>query len=204
VGQFADALHGVLRHVEVPSAAAERLASLVDEWREAVRQEKHHASIAEAKKIHQHEDEKNRLVAQLNDARERLRQTQDRNDEWKRAKEEERRHRLMAEAALPDLRQSVFEHRQDAARLRQQLSQAQAATRRALAAANREPTREELVEHFAKLECEPLWDCSDEARAVLKKKLLLKWHPDKQPTSQHVALATQVMQELQNRSEWSW
>lgn len=59
-----------------------------------------------------------------------------------------------------------------------------------------------VARQVAKLECGPLQQTSPSWRSVLKKKLLLKWHPDRQPSREHAALATQVMQELQNRPEW--
>jgi len=62
---------------------------------------------------------------------------------------------------------------------------------------------EQLARQVAEFECGPLRESSMQARIALKKKLLVKWHPDKQPSAEHVALATQVMQELQNRPEWA-
>jgi hypothetical protein len=59
-----------------------------------------------------------------------------------------------------------------------------------------------LAGKIADMECGPLKSCAAEEKAALKKKLLLKWHPDKQPTPDHAALATQVMQEMQNRASW--
>merc|ERR1712187_561312 len=85
----------------------------------------------------------------------------------------------------------------EAARLRQQL-------RRAEARANAPPCRDEVVEKLAEMECEPLRRSPAESRVVLRKRLLLKWHPDKQPSPESVELATQVMLALQNRDEWSW
>eukprot|EP00928_Gymnodinium_smaydae_P029676 TRINITY_DN22284_c0_g1_i1.p1 TRINITY_DN22284_c0_g1~~TRINITY_DN22284_c0_g1_i1.p1 ORF type:complete len:331 (-),score=71.61 TRINITY_DN22284_c0_g1_i1:174-1166(-) len=55
---------------------------------------------------------------------------------------------------------------------------------------------------IAEFEAEPLRACADEERAALKKRLLLKWHPDKQPSSDHAALSKRVMQELQNLPCW--
>jgi len=59
-----------------------------------------------------------------------------------------------------------------------------------------------LVKQIAEMECRPLRSKSPHTQSALKRKLLVKWHPDKQPSGQHVALATGVMQEMQNRPEW--
>jgi len=64
------------------------------------------------------------------------------------------------------------------------------------------PTRAAMAKHIAELECAPLRGCAAEESPALKKKLLLKWHPDKQASPENAALATQVVQELQNRREW--
>jgi len=63
-------------------------------------------------------------------------------------------------------------------------------------------TSQQLAEKIAEHECRPLGTLKAEARQSFKKKLLIKWHPDKQPNAEHVDLATCVMQALQNRSEW--
>jgi len=62
---------------------------------------------------------------------------------------------------------------------------------------------EQLASQVAENECRPLDNMSPESRQSFKKKLLVKWHPDKQPSPENVALATCVMQALQNRPEWS-
>lgn len=59
-----------------------------------------------------------------------------------------------------------------------------------------------LATHMADTECAPLRHCTAEEKAALKKKLLLKWHPDKQPSADHASFATCVVQEMQNRAEW--
>merc|ERR1712135_44217 len=61
---------------------------------------------------------------------------------------------------------------------------------------------DDVCRRMARLECEPLRDISLADLPAMRKKLLLKWHPDKQPTPRNASLATQVMQELQNRPEW--
>ena len=45
---------------------------------------------------------------------------------------------------------------------------------------------EELAREVAVTECEPLASCGHCERSALKKKLLLKWHPDKQPSTEAI------------------
>lgn len=59
-----------------------------------------------------------------------------------------------------------------------------------------------LAIQMAETECRPLKRCSAEEKAALKKKLLLKWHPDKQPSADHSSFATRVVQEMQNHAAW--
>jgi len=65
------------------------------------------------------------------------------------------------------------------------------------------PSCQILAEQIAELECSPLPKLSADARHPFRKKLMVKWHPDKQPSAEHVTLATCVVQALQNRSEWT-
>jgi len=59
------------------------------------------------------------------------------------------------------------------------------------------------AQSIAELECSPLQAVCDSAdREALKRRLLLKWHPDKQPSAAHAELATKVMQELQTTKAW--
>merc|ERR1711972_1014426 len=84
-------------------------------------------------------------------------------------------------------------------RLKQELREARLVARQQPQISN-----EDVVRNMAVMECAPLRRCSPAERVAMKKKLLLKWHPDKQAGPDHAALATQVMQELQNRPEWDW
>ncbi|CAE8617580.1 unnamed protein product, partial [Polarella glacialis] len=59
-----------------------------------------------------------------------------------------------------------------------------------------------MARAIAELEAGPLLHCPAKDRPALKKKMLLKWHPDKQPSPGHAELAKRVMQELQNLSDW--
>lgn len=61
----------------------------------------------------------------------------------------------------------------------------------------------DLAKRVAEVEAAPLKRSSVEERASLRRKLLLKWHPDKQPSLEHAELATRVMQELQQRPDWN-
>lgn len=59
-----------------------------------------------------------------------------------------------------------------------------------------------LAAQMADTECAALRRCSSEEKAALKKRLLLKWHPDKQPSADHSHFATLVVQEMQNCTVW--
>jgi len=56
---------------------------------------------------------------------------------------------------------------------------------------------------IARFEAAPLLQCPPQERHNLRKRLLLKWHPDKQPSAEHALLAKRVMQEMQNLAEWN-
>lgn len=56
---------------------------------------------------------------------------------------------------------------------------------------------------IAQSEAAPLLQCPPQERHLLRKRLLLKWHPDKQPSVEHALLAKRVMQEMQNLAEWN-
>jgi len=62
--------------------------------------------------------------------------------------------------------------------------------------------KDAMVRQLAEMECKSLGSCAPEERSALKRKILMKWHPDKQPSKDNAELATLVMQELQNRPEW--
>lgn len=153
------------------------------------------------------------LLNELLGARERTESWRRRCEEKDRdlAKESQRRQESERQLSWLQQRSQLHENAvRENALLKQQLHDAKVAAARAVtAAADRisvtaSPSCLELAKHVAEFECEPLRKvaaASDE-RLVLKRKLLVKWHPDKQPSAAHVALATQVMQELQNRPEW--
>jgi len=153
------------------------------------------------KQISNLEDEKGSMTSQLNGLREKC-------DMLKSAKEAKDRQ-------LQDLNRELLYERQERHRfeehsqnrlaaivkLQQQLRRSEEARARQKPA---EPSRQDVVRHLARMECEALLQAEDDVREKLKKKLLLKWHPDKQPSAAHSSLATQVMQEMQNRAEWTW
>lgn len=60
-----------------------------------------------------------------------------------------------------------------------------------------------MAKAIAQFEAGALSKSSEADRAGIKKKLLLKWHPDKQPSAEHSELSKQVMQELQNLPGWT-
>mmetsp|Transcript_113503 Transcript_113503/g.177494 ORF Transcript_113503/g.177494 Transcript_113503/m.177494 type:complete len:344 (+) Transcript_113503:66-1097(+) len=63
-------------------------------------------------------------------------------------------------------------------------------------------TSDEFVRALAEFEVAPLKNCAVDAREALKKKIFLKWHPDKQPSKEHEVLSTKVMQAIQNETLW--
>uniref|UniRef100_A0A7S4SHS3 J domain-containing protein n=1 Tax=Alexandrium monilatum TaxID=311494 RepID=A0A7S4SHS3_9DINO len=181
LGQHPELLTGVLRSLE----ERERLRAHEAERRSLVERAERERLRAE-REARAHEEERLSLVAQLQDARERSAELP-----------AERRRRKEAEAAAATLRQRMQQREAEAARLRQQLREVE---QRACAV----PGRGAVVGALARLECEPLRCCAPQERAQLKKRLLLKWHPDKQPSAEHAELSKLVMQELQNREEWAW
>lgn len=184
--RYGDAMQALLPALDGDDAALELSRQCVASWLRSERQ-----------LVVDHDGEQARLQVQLNAARDRL-------DALKLKKDQElaqeRRLRAEAQQKVAALQHRIHAHHevlQENCRLRQQLQRAEAKGRGP-------PGREDVVRELAKLECRPLKDCRAESeRAALKKKLLLKWHPDKQPSAQSAVLATQVMQELQNQSEWS-
>jgi len=89
-------------------------------------------------------------------------------------------------------------------RLWQQVQELQRQSSRTVPASSSSPALNQhtLAKQLAEVECRPLENKSVQVRSALKKKLLIKWHPDKQPSSDHASLATLVMQEMQNCTEW--
>jgi chromosome segregation ATPase len=146
-----------------------------------------------------HQDELRSMTAQLMAAKDRadaLRQSREKQEMEFRT-ERERREDLEAQCAWLQRRSQLFEEAQrENSRLKQDLREARRQPRTA--------GNDEVVRKMADMECVPLRGRSSAERVAMKKKLLLKWHPDKQPSPDHAALATQVMQELQNRPEWGW
>jgi len=61
---------------------------------------------------------------------------------------------------------------------------------------------QKLAAHMAETECVALKGCNRDERTAVKKRLLLKWHPDKQPSVDHAKFATLVLQEMQNSPIW--
>lgn len=151
-------------------------------------------------------DDSRSLAGELLAARERC-------DAWRKLKEEldkelrsERRRGDEAERQLAWLRrreQHFAEALREASLLRQRVSDLEARLAAQQHQQQQAMSRESVVRQLSELECIPLRSqCSAEDRLAVKKRLLVKWHPDKQPSADHVALATEVMQELQNRPEW--
>ncbi|CAK9054082.1 unnamed protein product [Durusdinium trenchii] len=144
------------------------------------------------------------LEEELRGARNDLKAAQQRADQWRRLKDDKERElfaqirkREDAEREASFLRQSAWladrTARENVA-LKKELQKAEAVAATCGASA--------LARQIAEMECSPLRCCRGEIRPAVKKKLMMKWHPDKQPTAEHVEFATQVMQALQNQPEW--
>jgi len=165
-----------------------------------------------------HQDEVRSLTAQLMDAREqaeRLKANQEKQfaeaaAERERCKEvEEKSARLLLKCRSHE--QTIFKIKKDKAKEHAKLEAEKADLERKLRQLHRSPrmastksgaANDNLATNTAGVECGPLKHCSAEEKATLKKKLLLKWHPDKQPSADHSSFATSVMQEMQNCAEW--
>jgi len=187
--RHAEAFRACLQWLSGPEPALQALDEIVSSWERA-----------ERKCLHKYEDEHRALMAQLMDARDRtaaLRHQREAKDAELFA---ERQRCREAKDEARELRRQLLhanEVLKENARLKQQI-------RSGVGSKAPAPSRDEVVRQLAKLECAPLRDCAPEELPALRKKLLLKWHPDKQPSADHGRLATQVMQELQNRTEWSY
>lgn len=70
-------------------------------------------------------------------------------------------------------------------------------------AARATATDAQAIRQLARMECRPLSGCTPEEKAAMKKRLQLKWHPDKQPSAAHTTTATQIFQEMQNQPQWT-
>jgi len=144
------------------------------------------------------------MEEELQDARNDLKAAEQRADQWRRLKDDKERElfaqirkREDAEREASFLRQSAWladRTAKENVALKKQLQKAEAT------AASRGISS--LAKQIAETECSPLRCCRGDARPAIKKKLMMKWHPDKQPTAEHVDFATQVMQALQNQPEW--
>jgi len=165
-----------------------------------------------------HQAEVRSLTAQLMDAKEqaeRLKASQEKQfaeaaAERERRKEvEDKSARLLLKCQSHE--QTIFKIKKDKAKEHAKLEAEKAGLERKLQQLHRNPRmagaksgsgNDNLATHTAGVECRPLKHCSAEEKAALKKKLLLKWHPDKQPSADHSSFATSVMQEMQNCAEW--
>mmetsp|Transcript_91012 Transcript_91012/g.161199 ORF Transcript_91012/g.161199 Transcript_91012/m.161199 type:complete len:623 (+) Transcript_91012:85-1953(+) len=181
---YVEALQACLSVLSGPQEAVTLLTQICRSW-EKVGQDR----------VREHEEEMRSRMSQLMAAR-------DRSETLRRLKEKmevefqnERHRREESQEQYVWLRRQYDEVLKENKKLRQQTAREAYRTRQA-------PQREEVVRQMAEFECGPLRQCSSESRVAIKKKLLLKWHPDKQPSMENAALATAVMQELQNRPEW--
>lgn len=185
--KFAEALQACLPILSGPQEAVELLKELCGSWEKADRE-----------RILEHEEENRSRMSQLMAARERSETLRRLKESSEADLQNERTRREEAENHNQWLRRKYRNHDEvvkENTRLKAELLRE---VHRPRAAA----PREEVVRQMAAFECGPLRRCTSENRIAIKKKLLLKWHPDKQPSMENASLATAVMQELQNQPEW--
>lgn len=186
--RFFEAVEACMPVLSGPDRAITVLRGVCESWKKC-----HESTFSEQ------QDEIRSVTAQFMAARDRadtLRSQKERKDVELRI-ERERREEAEKQATWLRRRSQLYEEAQrENSRLKQEVREAR-----------RPPPslpKEELARQMAALECGPLLRCTSAERVAFKKKLLLKWHPDKQPSQHHAVLATQVMQELQNRPEWDY
>lgn len=189
--RFPDAAKACLLALSGPAEAVDLLREFLDSW-----------EGTERNKICSQEQVKGQLTAQLMDARERAAEMRHQRDDKAAEAAAERRRREDAERETARLRHSYGDLLREREKLNEQLRRANEQWGKGRTPV-RNPSQDDVVQHLAKRECEPLRNCSMVERQAIKKKLLLKWHPDKQPSANHSGFATAVMQEIQNRAEWT-
>lgn len=189
-GRYAEAAAKCLEVLSGPEAVLGLLDEILGEWEDARDSQERHA---------REQDAENRdLSAQLASAKEVAASLRERT-------KVEARRREAAEAEGQNLRTKMADHyrlRAESQRLEHRTWELEAELRGAEERASR-PGRQVVLRRVADLECDPLKHCGPQERAALRKKLLMKWHPDKQPSPDNAALATVVMQELQNHRDWN-
>jgi chromosome segregation ATPase len=173
--------------------------------------------VAEGPSEHEkrHQAEVRAVTAELSGAKEQVEQLKAARAKDSEELAAERRFRKAAEVDAAKLRTKCRLHEQHSTKLKNEranLAKANDALERKLKEMRRgmstsrshrgQCSLDELAAQLAAAECVPLGRCSADDRANLKKKLLLKWHPDKQPSSEHSSFATRVVQEMQNCLAW--
>lgn len=196
-GRYAEAAAECLKVLSGPPAVVGLLEEILRGWEKERDFQEVHAR--------KQDSDVRDLSAQLSSAKEVAASLRERKERLDVVLTAERRRREAAEAeghalraAMADLHGLRTENR----RLDQRTRELEAELRGAENRASR-PGRQVVLKSIADLEREPLRLSGPQERAALRKKLLMKWHPDKQPTPEHSALATVVMQELQNHKDWN-
>lgn len=154
------------------------------------------------------------LTAQLMDAREQAERLKASQLKYSADMATERKCRREAEERGAKMQQKCQLHEQVALKLKSQkmqLAKENSSLERKLKqlrkgmdakSVSRDFDSDRLAAHMADRECGPLRRCAVEEKGALRKKLLLKWHPDKQPSTDHAKFATHVVQEMQNCPAW--
>jgi hypothetical protein len=191
-GRYAEALQVLLPRFSGADDALHLAGQVVAAWNEV-----------DQRRIRTFDSEKLSMTARLQASRENVQQLKEDKVRLEHLRVAEQERSWQAERTATQLRLQVAERNRELRTLRDRLDR----TEFDLQQRRNRPTpctKADVVKKMAEFECIPLRSCDQQNVAALRKKILLKWHPDKQPSTDHAALATQVMQELQNRPEWSW
>jgi len=189
--RFAEAAEACITLIDGPDRALAMLRGVCESW------SKHDRDQALSR-----ESEVRSITSQLmaakdaSDSLRKLKEVKDRELQAERFRREEAESQL---ALLQRRSRLLDETQRENSRMKQEIRELRVEARR-----RPQIEKEDVVKCMADVECAPLLQCSSAERVGMKKKILLKWHPDKQPSQHHASFATQVMQELQNRAEWSW
>lgn len=159
-----------------------------------------------------HGEELRNLTAQLMDARERVERLKTGHSKHAAEVASEQKSRKDAEEQVTKLKAKCQLQEQGLLKLRSEklkmdkrnasLEKTVKQLRKARAPQSSSGNVDRLASELADAECGPLKRCTAEEKAALRKKLLLKWHPDKQPSAEHSKFATLVVQEMQNNPAW--
>mmetsp|Transcript_83431 Transcript_83431/g.232693 ORF Transcript_83431/g.232693 Transcript_83431/m.232693 type:complete len:560 (+) Transcript_83431:67-1746(+) len=187
-GRFPEAANALVPGLSGPQGALDLLGQILASWATAHQTDRGQLRTQDSAHLS--------LTSQLQVSRESVQRLK---EDRARLERDLLKQRQDAKADAANMRLRICALEDDVENLREQLAD-ERRTRRTTPPAW---TREDMVRRLAELECVPLRYCDRQGRPALRKRIFLKWHPDKQPSPDHASLATAVMQELQNQPEWS-